>query len=407
MLEADGPVKSPDPEPPAFADLDADEPLGAEPLEPRTQDLPFELDPIELLSTSESDEQHEEPGPDEASKLARDGVSVGEATDLGDEASKLAGEGVPPRMDGVSIGDATGPELAAESLGPARPEWLAMPAFEFEPAPPELFLPVEPPDKTAVEAEPSTPTAAPVEGPRLEPYALIFAARELAFGRVRSLLAAGLDPNMETSEASQSLPCGTRALAAAVSATGPTADRDVIVRLLVGSGARIDATDVLGNTALHLAIGEVSLVRTLLELGADADVANREGCTPLMLAAERGLREAAAALKGAGADTQGLWNLELMKAIVAFDVPRIRKALAAKATTAKVGQRALVEAIRGGRVDVARLLLETGSDATVPDPTGVTPMQAAKDCGHTDLIAILLKAGARYDERPTDRPGRA
>ncbi|XP_006985040.1 NF-kappa-B inhibitor epsilon [Peromyscus maniculatus bairdii] len=85
-----------------------------------------------------------------------------------------------------------------------------------------------------------------------------------------------------------------------------------LIELLLQNGADIDAQEATsGKTALHLAVEtqERSLVQFLLRAGARVDARMLNGCTPLHLAAGRGLNSISSALCEAGADSL-LLNVE-------------------------------------------------------------------------------------------------
>lgn len=76
-----------------------------------------------------------------------------------------------------------------------------------------------------------------------------------------------------------------------------------VVRRLIAAGAPLDHINNLGWTALIEAVvlgdggpGHQATVRALIEAGADASIADRDGKTPLQLAEERGYAEIAAIL---------------------------------------------------------------------------------------------------------------
>lgn len=78
-----------------------------------------------------------------------------------------------------------------------------------------------------------------------------------------------------------------------------------LIELLLQNGADIDAQEgTSGKTALHLAVEtqERSLVQFLLQAGARVDARMLNGCTPLHLAAGRGLNSISSTLCEAGAD---------------------------------------------------------------------------------------------------------
>lgn len=85
-----------------------------------------------------------------------------------------------------------------------------------------------------------------------------------------------------------------------------------LMELLLQNGADIDAQEgTSGKTALHLAVEtqERGLVQFLLQAGAQVDARMLNGCTPLHLAAGRGLGSISTTLCQAGADAL-LLNVE-------------------------------------------------------------------------------------------------
>ncbi|MCW3052693.1 MAG: hypothetical protein JWN14_1863 [Chthonomonadales bacterium] len=79
-----------------------------------------------------------------------------------------------------------------------------------------------------------------------------------------------------------------------------------IIRALVAAGIPLDSRDPQGNTPLHKAVhgdwSNLTAVRLLLEFGAQPDLINNEGHTPLHLAAGWGALSCVQALLAAGAD---------------------------------------------------------------------------------------------------------
>lgn len=79
------------------------------------------------------------------------------------------------------------------------------------------------------------------------------------------------------------------------------------VRLLVEKGANVNAADVEGHTALHLAITEkrLEVVRELIKSGADVNAEEYGNkCTPLHLACMVGEKEIVEELVKAGAEIE-------------------------------------------------------------------------------------------------------
>jgi ankyrin repeat protein len=83
---------------------------------------------------------------------------------------------------------------------------------------------------------------------------------------------------------------------------------DEVVRRLIRAGAPLDHVNNLGWTALieSIVLGDggarhTATLQALVHAGADVNLADRRGATPLALARERGYREMAAILDKAGA----------------------------------------------------------------------------------------------------------
>lgn len=54
------------------------------------------------------------------------------------------------------------------------------------------------------------------------------------------------------------------------------------------------------------------------------------------------------------------------------------------------GQTALMFAVRQGRTDMVKMLLDTGADTNVQDDEGSTALMCAAEHGHTEIIKMLL-----------------
>jgi len=76
------------------------------------------------------------------------------------------------------------------------------------------------------------------------------------------------------------------------------------VQRLIGRGAKVNAKDKSGWTALMLACqgGKLEAVKALLDRGADVNAANSSGINALMIASENGYSEIVKVLLGKGAE---------------------------------------------------------------------------------------------------------
>lgn len=152
------------------------------------------------------------------------------------------------------------------------------------------------------------------------------------------------------------------------------------LRLLIERGADVNATNAAGATPLMRAVGDLAKVQLLLAHGANVNARSAMGQTPLILAARTARsREVVELLLRHGADP--------------------------KATNA-FGATALMAAAAGGDVGTVKLLLEKGADPNAqPAPNeggflfggGRSPLLWAAFRGNTEMIAVLLRAGAQVN----------
>ncbi|MBE9118938.1 ankyrin repeat domain-containing protein [Lusitaniella coriacea LEGE 07157] len=134
-------------------------------------------------------------------------------------------------------------------------------------------------------------------------------------------------------------------------------------------GTNINAFDEDGVTALHTAVltGQVEIIRTLLALGANPNIlAEDDGWTPLMEAAQAGYADVVNLLIEAGAELENC--IEDMTPLM----------LAADSNALKV----------------AEISIEAGANVNVKNRDGRTALFFAQQGGHTEIIQLLLDSGA-------------
>ena len=151
------------------------------------------------------------------------------------------------------------------------------------------------------------------------------------------------------------------------------ADGD-LVRKYLAAGADPDARNKNGGTPLHMAAGKghSEAIAALIDAGADPDARNKNGETPLRMAAGKGHSEAIAALIDAGAD------------------PDARN---------ETGETPLHMAAGKGPSEAIAALIDAGADPDARNENGNTPLDMAVFWGHTTAIAALIDAGADPDAR--------
>jgi hypothetical protein len=123
--------------------------------------------------------------------------------------------------------------------------------------------------------------------------------------------------------------------------------------------AAVDADHQLLDAAEK---GDLALVQSLLEKGADVNAKNGSGATALMLAAGQGHQNVVRLLLDKGADVN-----------------------------AKDGQdtSALMEASKQGLLEIAKLLLGKGSNASATDNKGKTAAMYAEERGHSKVASYV------------------
>ena len=164
-------------------------------------------------------------------------------------------------------------------------------------------------------------------------------------------------------------------------------DTEQKVALLLNAGAKVNAADSNGRTPLMTAIRSgggsleethrLPVLRILLDHKAEVNTQSKKGRTALMSAAFRGLKDSFKFLVDAGAD----FNL-----------------------TDLAGRTALMYAARGcfwsyrqaGYISIVNLLLDKSVELTLMDKNGHTALMIAKMHGRSDIELLLKKAGAGY-----------
>ena len=156
------------------------------------------------------------------------------------------------------------------------------------------------------------------------------------------------------------------------------------------------------RTSLHVAafLGREELARVQLRWGSvEVNARDKEGCTPLHLAARKGHRDVVELLVAEGADVNARneeQRTPLYCAIQhhAVDVVRLLVGKTDLATGDLLGRTPLHYAAAAGDTGIVRLLLEAGAETKAKDSRGLTPLHLALASDHEEVAALLLNAGA-------------
>jgi ankyrin repeat protein len=182
----------------------------------------------------------------------------------------------------------------------------------------------------------------------------------------------------------------------------------VVVRQLVRQGARLNARDMRGRSALLAATqrNHVEVARFLIREGADVNAKDFVHDTPFLVAGAEGRIEILKMALAADADlkdTNRYRGTALIPAAHHGHVEAVKLLLATSIDRDHVnnlGWTALLEAVilgDGGKqhTEIVRLLIEGGANVNIADRDGVTALTHAQRRGYAEMARILAAAGGR------------
>ncbi|KFA79048.1 hypothetical protein S40288_08774 [Stachybotrys chartarum IBT 40288] len=182
-----------------------------------------------------------------------------------------------------------------------------------------------------------------------------------------------------------------------------------MMKLLLDNGANPNVRDKTGKTAVMLASvkGYNLILGLLLDRGAEIDTKNDEGDTPILLTLQRGYLETVKLLIERGADIN-IKNEMGRTAVMLASVHGYRTIVellldrgAEIDAKNKEGDSSLLLALQNGFPETAKLLIARGADINVKNKMGHTPVSLASTHGYTTIFELLLKKRetlASFDE---------
>lgn len=175
-----------------------------------------------------------------------------------------------------------------------------------------------------------------------------------------------------------------------------------VVKMLVESGAPLEATTLEGVTPLMYAAqqGDLEMVQYLVEKGADVNARPYNGISPLIGAARSGNYEIARYLleSGAEVDQQDETDLTALTHASAYNARDIVTLLAGHGADLEsrdwYGTTPLMTAVYYNCYESARELVRLGAEVNAQDTFGFTPLMIAAQHGDYDIAWMLLDRGA-------------
>ncbi|KAM9385858.1 CARD- and ANK-domain containing inflammasome adapter protein [Pholidichthys leucotaenia] len=184
-----------------------------------------------------------------------------------------------------------------------------------------------------------------------------------------------------------------------------------ILQLLLANARGVLSKDALGS-ALFSAVKQNhdGAVSALIDSGADVNICDNKGFTPLLLSAELGHTEVLrvlvakqARLEDTLSDKSSALHLAVHNGAVPIVQTLLEKGLDPNITGAKA-QTPLHTAAHHNRPDIIDLLIKSGAQVNAIDVDGLTPLHIASHQGHPDSLIQLIQAKA--DQGVRDRLGR-
>ena len=187
------------------------------------------------------------------------------------------------------------------------------------------------------------------------------------------------------------------------------------VRTLLQTGADVNLAQVDGTTALHWAVfhDDAETVTSLLRARANVNAVNRYGVPPLALASTNGSAATVTLLLEAGADANATMKggeTVLMLAARSGNAEAVKALLVRGAridARERRGQTALMWAAAEGHAGVVHALIEAGADMKATVESGATPFFFAVREGHLEVVRAFLAAGIDVNamlRRPESAP---
>lgn len=145
-----------------------------------------------------------------------------------------------------------------------------------------------------------------------------------------------------------------------------------------------------GQTPLHLAAlnRDLPMMALLLDHGANPEIADNDGVTPLQLSAEFDRKESADLLLARGA------KADIISAAMLDRLDLARRALTANPTILNVrshyGRTPLHWAVRANFQAMSAWLLEKGANPNLQDVSGYTPLQETIWGGYSEIARLLM-----------------
>lgn len=184
-----------------------------------------------------------------------------------------------------------------------------------------------------------------------------------------------------------------------------------IMETLLQAGGDVNQRTRNNWTPLHEAVHEKNTKASLylIETGSKPDVPfERDGSTPLIIAARKGLKEVAAKLiqVGANVNHKSDDSTALYEAASAGEPDLVKRFIEAGAEVGsrnRLGKTPLIRACQLGRELSAKILLREGADPNAQEGRNFTALFLAASKCQVGTVKLLVRHGARVDKKSNGR----
>ncbi len=185
--------------------------------------------------------------------------------------------------------------------------------------------------------------------------------------------------------------------------TGPDL---TLARSLIKHGARANASSAYcSSLGIAVTFQNLDLAKLLIECGAEVNIRDQNGATPVFDAAKVGSIPALLLLKAHGAnldphDSDGA--TPLMNAAASGKPEAVAFLLengAAVNAASTDGNTPILQAARNNHFEAARILLDHGASPEVRDIKGKTPLTNAAENADMRMVRLLVEHGAKIETR--------
>jgi ankyrin repeat protein len=186
--------------------------------------------------------------------------------------------------------------------------------------------------------------------------------------------------------------------------------REKIIRYLLSNGADPNTKSNLGTSPLLLSIryDDLTVIKDIVAAGGDVNTRNNAGITPILASIYIKNIEIADYLISEGADvnvidSDGLTPIQKAVSIGNLDITKLLMSKNADVNTINANGRTLLqEAVLNGNIELVKFLISKSADINESSRSGATALHYAAAGNDKDLVELLISKGADINSQDND-----